>query len=59
MATKKLNSYYKEIDTIINIYTDKEYIKQRMKSLIEKVYDFGVADGFGEGYQEGKSDFTI
>ena len=57
--TKKLISFYKEIDTITDIYTDKKYINQRMKELIDRVYDFGVADGFAEGYQEGKSDFTI
>lgn len=49
---KKLNTYYKEIETIINTYNNKEYMIARMNKLIEKVYDLGVADGFAECLME-------
>lgn len=58
MAYKKLNGYYTKIAELIIYFSDKEYIIAKIKAEIDKVYDLGVADGFCEGYQEGRKDFS-
>ena len=56
---QKIKRYYETIEKCIKYMEfDKEYWTKRIKETLIELYELGNADGFAEGYMEGKKDFN-
>lgn len=56
---QKIKRFYETIENAIKFMEfDEAYWTKRIKETLVELYELGVADGFAEGYMEGKNDFN-